>query len=112
MVKPAIRITFLLVLLLTSFAFIHAQAKPLRSEETKSTVKPFKILTNGRQITIQAKQNIKSVMLWTAGGHRFIEEKDLKTTSYTFTFPPKEKICFLMIETAEGKRFTEKIGVQ
>ncbi len=112
MVKPAIRITFLLVLLLTSFAFIHAQAKPLRSEETKSTTKPFKILTNGRQITIQARQTIKSVMLWTAGGHRFIEEKNLNTTSYTFTFPPKEKICFLMIETAEGKRFTEKIGVQ
>jgi hypothetical protein len=112
MVKPATRITFLLALLLTSFAFIHAQAKPLRSDETKSTVKPFKILTNGRQITIQAKQNIKSVMAWTAGGHRFIEEKDLKTTSYTFIFPTKEKICFLMIETAEGKRFTEKIGVQ
>ncbi len=51
-------------------------------------------------------------MVWTASGHRFVEEKELKTNSYSFTVPSKEKIFFMMIETAEGKRFTEKMGVK
>lgn len=51
-------------------------------------------------------------MVWTSNGHRFVEEKDLTTNSYTFTVPTKEKIFYMMIETAEGKRFTEKMGVK
>ena len=51
-------------------------------------------------------------MVWTASGHRIVEEKDLKTNSYSFTAPAKEKVFYMVIETAEGKRFTEKMGVK
>lgn len=51
-------------------------------------------------------------MVWTASGHRIVEEKGLQTNSYTFTIPAKEKVFFIVIETADGKRFTEKMGVK
>ena len=85
---------------------------PIPEISLSSSTKPFKVLTNGKQITIQSKQNLRSIMVWTASGHRFIEEKELTTNSYTFTVPSKEKIFYMMIETAEGKRFTEKMGVK
>jgi hypothetical protein len=93
---------------------MHAQVKqsPKSDIATTATTKPFKVLTNGKQITIQSKQNLKSLMVWTASGHRFVEEKGLTTTSYSFTVPAKETIFYMMLETAEGKRFTEKMGVK
>jgi hypothetical protein len=93
---------------------MHGQVKQSPDSEisTRTSAKPFKVLTNGNRITIQSKQNLKSLMVWTAGGHRFVEEKELTTNSYTFTIPSKEKVFFMMIETAEGKRFTEKMGVK
>ena len=93
---------------------MHGQAnQPPKSDLTQSTAtKPFKVLTNGKQITIQSKQNLKSLIVWTASGHRSVEEKNLTTNSYSFTVPSKEKIFYLMIESAEGKRFTEKMGVK
>ena len=93
---------------------MHAQVKQSSKSEiaTSGSAKPFKVLTNGKQITIQSKQNLRSLMVWTASGHRFVEEKDLSTNSYTFTVPSKEKVFYMMIETAEGKRFTEKMGVK
>lgn len=94
--------------------FVYAQAKPLRNEtETgNSTNKPFKVLTSGKQITIQSKKTIRSVMVWTAGGHRIVEQKQINTVSFDFTAPPKENIFFAMIEMEDGKRYTEKIGVK
>jgi hypothetical protein len=93
---------------------MHAQVKqsPKSDIATTATTKPFRVLTNGKQITIQSKQNLKSLMVWTASGHRFVEEKGLTTTSYSFTVPAKETIFYIMLETAEGKRFTEKMGVK
>ena len=91
-------------------AQVKGSTKPI--SKTSGSVKPFKVLTNGKQITIQAKQNLKSIMVWTASGHRFVEEKGLTTNSYTFTVPSKENVFYMMIETAEGKRFTEKMGVK
>jgi len=93
---------------------MHGQTnQPPKSDIAGPTAaKPFKVLTNGKQITIQSKQNLKSLMVWTASGHRFVEEKELTTNSYSFTVPSKEKIFYMMIETAEGKRFTEKMGVK
>jgi len=41
-----------------------------------------------------------------------VEEKGLTTTSYSFIVPAKETIFYIMLETAEGKRFTEKMGVK
>lgn len=85
---------------------------PIREVAGKTAAKPYKILTNGKQITVQSKQNLKSLIVWTSSGHRIVEEKDLRTTNYSFTVPSKEKIFYLMVETLEGKRFTEKMGVK
>ena len=73
---------------------MHGQVKQSPNSEitTQASAKPFKVLTNGKQITIQSKQNLRSLMVWTASGHRFVEEKELTTNSYSFTVPAKEKI--------------------
>ena len=112
--NPFIRKAILVSALFCIACFMHAQVKqsPKSETATSTTAKPFKVLTNGKQITIQSKQNLRSLMVWTASGHRFVEEKELTANSYTFTVPSKEKIFYMMIETAEGKRFTEKMGVK
>lgn len=46
---------------------------PAQNASTKvenSTPKPFKIQTTGKKITIQSKQNIKTVIVWASNGHR------------------------------------------
>ena len=112
--NPFIRKAILVSALFCITCFMHAQVKQsLKSDiATTAPAKPFRVLTNGKQITIQSKQNLKSLMVWTASGHRFVEEKGLTTTSYSFTVPAKETIFYMMLETAEGKRFTEKMGVK
>jgi hypothetical protein len=102
--------TGLIFFLLGSSSFLQGQPWPEITSK-KTAEKPFTISTNGRQFTIRCKQNLKSLLGWTSGGHRFIEEKNLNRSDYTFTVPRREKFFFLMIEMADGKRFTEKIGV-
>ena len=51
-------------------------------------------------------------MVWTATGHRIVEQHELEINFYSFTVPVNEKIFFLMVEMQDGKRFTEKFGVQ
>jgi len=112
--NPFIRKAILVSALFCITCFVHAQVKQSPKSEivTPTSVKPFKVLTNGKQITIQSKQNLRSLMVWTASGHRFVEEKGLTTTSYSFIVPAKETIFYIMLETAEGKRLTEKMGVK
>lgn len=112
--KPFIRKAILVFVLFFVAYFIQGQSKfsPNTEVTTVPSAKPFKVLTNGKQITIQSKQNLKSLMVWTASGHRIVEEKELQTNSYSFTLPAKEKVFFMVLETAEGKRFTEKMGVK
>jgi hypothetical protein len=82
------------------------------SSAEKTESKPFRILTNGNQITIQSKKNISKIIVWTSGGNRFVEQSNIEASSYNFTIPAKEKFVFMMLELQGGKRFTEKIGVQ
>ena len=112
--NPFIRKAILVSSLFCITCFMHAQVKqsPKSDIATTATTKPFRVLTNGKQITIQSKQNLRSLMVWTASGHRFVEEKELTSNSYSFTVPTKEKIFYIMLETAEGKRFTERMGVK
>ena len=113
--KPVILKAILVFTLFNVTNFIKAQVKPLGNAEEKTAevpAKPYKILTNGKQITIQSKQDIRSVMVWTSNGHRIVEQKDINAATYKFNVPGKEKILFVMLETFNGKRFTEKIGVQ
>jgi hypothetical protein len=112
--KPLVLKAILVFALFGATYIINAQGSSAKNSEvtTSPTAKPYKVLTNGKQITIQSKQNLKSLMVWSSSGHRIVEEKELKTTSYSFYVPSKETICFISIETMEGKRFSEKIGVK
>jgi hypothetical protein len=74
--------------------------------------KPYKILTSGKQITVKSIKDIKNIMVWTASGHRIVEEKEINTTSFSFNITVSEKIFFVMIQLEGSKPYTEKIGVQ
>jgi hypothetical protein len=115
MMKPFIRKAILVAALFSVTCFIYGQDKSTRKPVVTTTgkaAKPYKILTSGNRITVESKQNLRSLLVWTASGHRIVEEKGLTTTTYSFSIPAKEKVFFMVIETAEGKRFTEKMGVK
>ena len=73
---------------------------------------PFRLLTSGKKITIQAKQNIQSVIVWTASGHRVIEQKDINSTSYSFDITINAKLFFVRVDMADGTMYTKKMGLQ
>lgn len=111
MMKPFILKAILVFTLFCFACIINAQNISSRTELIKAP-KPYKILTQGKQITIQSKQEIKSLMVWTSGGHRIVEAKKVMNTSYTFNVPSKEKLVFMMTELSDGKKYTEKIGIK
>jgi hypothetical protein len=50
-----------------------SREKPARE---KKEVKPFKILTSGKRITVQSNNsnnNLKRLLVWTASGHRIVD---------------------------------------
>lgn len=73
--------------------------------------KPYKILTSGKQITVKSTRNIKNILVWTASGHRIVEQREVNASTYSFNINVSEKIFFLMIEYEGSKPFTEKIGI-
>ncbi len=102
--KSVCRLTALLLL---SVLFIAGEAQPVKKE-----TKPYRVLTSGRQLTIKSTKSIQHVMLWTTGGDRVIEQKDINSNSYSVNIPINRKAFFLMIGLANGKVYTEKIGIQ
>ena len=82
------------------------------SGEIEKSSKPYRILTAGKTITIRTTKNIKSLMVWTSAGHRIVEEKNLNTSNYNFRITVNEKLFFVMVQLADGKTYSEKIGVQ
>ncbi|HEY6505123.1 MAG TPA: hypothetical protein VIZ28_14200 [Chitinophagaceae bacterium] len=86
-----------------------SQAQPANTGTGNN--KPYKILTSGKQITVKSTKNIKNIMVWTASGHRIVEQKEVNALSYSFNINVSEKIFFLMIEYEGSKPFTEKIGI-
>ena|ERR1044071_783704 len=88
------------------FLLTNVQASPIQK------VKPYRILTSGKQITVKSSLDITSVMVWTASGHRIVEQKEINAPSFSFRVAVNEKVFFLMLELKGEKRFTEKIGVQ
>jgi hypothetical protein len=74
-------------------------------------VKPYRILTSGKQITVKSTRDITSIMVWTASGHRIIEQKEINAPSFTFRVDVNEKVFFVMLELKGEKRYTEKIGM-
>jgi hypothetical protein len=77
-----------------------------------SASKPYKVLTAGKRITVQSKTGISKLLVWTATGHRFVEENNVNSASYSFNGGTNDKLFFIMLEMKDGKRYTEKIGVQ
>lgn len=90
----------------------EAQSIASTTKEAGKAPKPFRIITAGKEITVKGTKNIKSIMVWTAGGHRLLEQKDINAASYNFRITVKENIFFLMVQMADGKVFSEKIGVR
>ncbi len=85
--------------------------KPRPSVNSK-TAKPFKIITEGKKITVKSTKDIRKALAWTASGHRFSEQTNINTASCNFTVPNNERFIFVMLELEDGKVYTEKVGVQ
>jgi len=86
------------------------EIKPANNERTAA--KPYKVLTAGKRITVQSKTEISKIMVWSSSGHRFVEDNNVKAASYTFTITTGEKFFYIMLELKDGKRYTEKVGVE
>lgn len=105
-------ISRLLAVIPLSLFVVASQAQPVNEMSVKKEAKPYKVLTSGRQITIKSTKDIGHIMLWTSDGNRLVEQKQINAGSYSFTIPINGKFFFLMIGLANGKIYTEKIGVQ
>ena len=85
---------------------------PRPPKENYNSSPPYRVLTAGKKITIQTKLNISNIIAWTSSGNRIVEQKNLNLTRYSFTVPGNDRIIFLMLELQDGKRYTQKIGLQ
>ena len=116
MIQPAIIKGILFAVSISFYAHTSAQSKPLRgieqAKQASNSPKPFRILTNGKKITVQGNSNISKILVWTARGHRFVEQTNINSSSFSFEVPVKENIFFILLEFVNGKRYTEKIGVK
>lgn len=113
--RNALALTGILLLSNSIIAQSNSSGMAKDNFDTIKPATPFKVLTSGKRITIQSKNasnNIKRLLVWTASGHRIIEQNDLEVNNFSFNMPVNEKIFFLMVEMKNGKRYTEKFGVQ
>lgn len=101
----------LLAAFLLSTLFFASAAQPVISH-AKKEIKPYKILTVGRQITIKSNKEIKHLMLWTTSGNRVVEQRDINSNTFTITIPINHRTFFLMVGLNDGKIYSEKIGVR
>lgn len=101
----------LLAVLSLSLYLSAAIAQSDASSASRET-KPYKVMTAGRQVTIRSTKDIKQVMLWTTGGNRLVEQREINNSAFTFTIPVSGKYFFLMLTLTNGKVYTEKIGLQ
>jgi hypothetical protein len=103
-----------IILCIATFGSAQANAIPDTNKPVIDRIapKPYKVLTAGKRITVQCKTEISKIMVWTSSGHRFVEENDVKAPSYTFVVSISEKFFYIMLELKDGKRYTEKVGVQ
>ncbi len=102
---------------LLAFVFVIAMMSSASAQPDnnpgKKAPKPYKILTSGKQVTVRSNKNIRNIMVWTASGHRIVEQKDVNAATYTFNVSAvRDKAFFVMIQYEDGRPFTEKIGVQ
>ncbi|RZM05927.1 MAG: hypothetical protein EOO88_54150 [Pedobacter sp.] len=106
------RQTIFLLALCTSCLFLQAQhTLPATVKENITPAKPYRILTSGKSITVKSTKDIKSIMVWTADGHRVLEQKDINAPSYNFRISINARIFFLMVQLTDGKTYSEKFGL-
>ena len=74
--------------------------------------RPYKLMISGKQVTVRSTKNIKHIMVWTTGGNRVAEHKDVNAPSFTVEIPVNHKMFFLMVTLSDGKLYTEKIGIR
>ena len=103
-------------ILAITFLSILTQAQPANTsvsvKEIEKISKPYRIHTSGKQVTIKSTKDIKSVIVWTSGGHRVVEHKEINAASYAFRITVKERIFFIRVQLADGKTDSEKIGIE
>jgi hypothetical protein len=107
--KPMV-VAVLVLVANPSFTQLKDTVSPDHKTENP-VAKPYRLLTAGKKITISSKVAVKKVMIWTATGNRVLEQDNINSNNYSHTISVNEKIFFVMIETTDGKRFTEKIGL-
>jgi len=99
-----------------TFLPILTQAQPSGIDnsvkEIEKSSKPYRILTSGKQVTIKSEKDIKSIIVWTSDGNRMLEHKNVNANSYTFRITVREKIFFIRVQLADGKTYSERIGVE
>jgi hypothetical protein len=98
-------------IILSTFV-IEAQPAIAATTESAKPAKPYRILTSGKQITIKSTKDIKSVMVWSSGGTRILEQKEVNANNYNFRITVNEKILFIRLQLADGKVYSEKLGIQ
>ena len=116
MMRPSSLRLLALATLVCVSSFSHSQpyipGSPATEVIIKTASKPYKVLATGKQVTIKSEKIIKSIMLWTASGHRILEQKNVNALLYTFNITVNEKIFFVMVQMENGNLYTEKIGLQ
>ncbi|MES1217338.1 MAG: hypothetical protein ABUT20_17635 [Bacteroidota bacterium] len=115
MMRLIIRNTLMVLsLLLASVHFSSAQ-QISDGKENEPPVKqdniPYRIVTSGKQITVKSSKDIKNIMIWTASGHRILEQKNVNTSNFNFRISVDEKIFFIMLQLVDGKVYSKKIGI-
>jgi hypothetical protein len=111
MIRNAILKLIAVAILSLTFTPGNAGTEAIPKAIAFSFAKPYKVLTVGKRITVQSKADIAKIVVWTAKGHRFIEDNSVNTSSYSFTVTMREKFVYMMLELKDGRRFTEKIGI-
>lgn len=96
----------LLALVALCLTIHFAGAQPSGKES-----KPYKVMSSGRQLTIRSSKPIRNLMVWTIDGHRVVEQKGMNETQVKLEIPVQRNACYLMIEMAGGKMYTERIGL-
>lgn len=94
-----------------SMLAITTKAQPAPASKPAHDQKPYKLITKGKQVSIKSIKGIKQVMLWTSGGNRVVEQKDINNSSYIMHIPVSQKTFFLMIGLTDGTVYTEKLAI-
>lgn len=101
---------FIFFVALFMFPYYHAAWAQVPGN--KESTLPYKVITEGNRITLRSTIKMNKILVWTASGHRVAEEHKLDTYTWTYRVTISENIFFIMVETADGKRSTKKIGLR